>query len=94
MHAIRLMIAGVFDRFPSLQVVLGHMGEGIPFMLQRTTDVLASGTALGQLAKPMELSVAEYFKRNFHISISSDPPLRCALDVIGENRVGAASPGR
>ena len=34
-HVIRLISGGVFDRFPKLQVVIGHMGEGLPFMFQR-----------------------------------------------------------
>lgn len=34
-HVIRVMLAGVFDRYPKLQIVIGHMGEALPFMLQR-----------------------------------------------------------
>jgi len=34
-HVIRLILGGVFDRFPKLQVVVGHLGEGLPFMLPR-----------------------------------------------------------
>src|SRR5579884_898733 len=35
LHAVRLILAGVFDRFPGLQIIIGHMGEVIPFMLTR-----------------------------------------------------------
>ena len=34
-HVIRLILGGVFDRYPKLQIVIGHLGEGLPFMLQR-----------------------------------------------------------
>jgi predicted TIM-barrel fold metal-dependent hydrolase len=34
-HAVRLMLSGLFDEFPGVQVILGHMGEGLPFMLPR-----------------------------------------------------------
>jgi predicted TIM-barrel fold metal-dependent hydrolase len=90
MHAVRLMLAGVFDRFPALQVILGHMGELLPFMLGRTSDVLRGTPTLPDVGTNMELTIAEYVRRNIHISISgffSDPPLRCALDTIGADRI-------
>ncbi len=34
-HVIRMVLGGVFDRYPKLQIVVGHMGEGLPFMLPR-----------------------------------------------------------
>ena len=40
LHALRLVLGGVFDRFPRLQVIIGHMGENIPFSLARADDVL------------------------------------------------------
>jgi hypothetical protein len=89
-HAVRLMLAGVFDRFPGLQLILGHMGELLPFMLRRTTNVLRGSPALGAVGTKMELTIDEYMRRNVHISISgffSDPPLRCALDTIGADRI-------
>jgi len=90
LHALRLVLAGVFDRFPALQVIIGHMGEVIPFMLARASGVLGGGSALGPVGTRMELSVAEYFHRNFHISTSgffTDPPLMCALEVFGPDRI-------
>ena len=41
-HVIRLISGGVFDRFPQLQIVIGHMGEGLPFMFQRF-DIMPPG---------------------------------------------------
>ena len=38
-HLIRMILGGVFDRYPKLQVVIGHLGEGIPFMLPRLTRI-------------------------------------------------------
>ena len=38
-HVIRMILGGVFDRFPKLQVVIGHMGEGLPFMLPRLNEI-------------------------------------------------------
>jgi predicted TIM-barrel fold metal-dependent hydrolase len=90
LHALRLMLAGVFDRFPALQVILGHMGEVLPFMIERSTGALTRAGPLGAVGAKMELTPSEYLARNIYISISglfTDPPLRCALDVIGPDRI-------
>jgi uncharacterized protein len=90
LHALRLILAGVFDRFAGLQLIIGHMGEAIPFMLARIDDVLAGRTSLDPAARRTELSIKEYFDRNFHITISgifTDPPLRCAIDTFGADKI-------
>ncbi len=48
-HLIRMILGGVFDRYPKLQVVIGHLGEGIPFMLPRLDKKPAAG---GDEARP------------------------------------------
>jgi predicted TIM-barrel fold metal-dependent hydrolase len=90
LHAVRLILAGVFDRFPALQIIIGHMGEAVPFMLTRIDDTFRGGTALDPVTTTTELSVKEYFRRNFHITTSgifTDPPLRCAIDTFGVDRI-------
>jgi uncharacterized protein len=90
LHALRLILAGVFDRFPGLQIIIGHMGEAIPFMLARIDEVLRGRTALDPASTSTELSIREYFQRNFHITISglfTDPPLRCAIDSLGIDKI-------
>ena len=90
LHALRLILAGVFDRFPALQMIIGHMGEVIPFMLTRIDDTLGGATALDRPNTPTELPVKEYFLRNFHLTTSgifTDPPLRCAIDTFGADRI-------
>jgi predicted TIM-barrel fold metal-dependent hydrolase len=90
LHAVRLILAGVFDRFPALQIIIGHMGEAVPFMLTRIDETLGGATALDPAKLATELSVKEYFHRNFHITTSgifTDPPLRCAIDTFGADRI-------
>jgi uncharacterized protein len=90
LHVLRLILAGVFDRFPGLQMIIGHMGEAIPFMLARIDEVLRGRTSLDPATQRTELSVPEYFQRNFHITISgifTDPPLRCAIDTLGIDKI-------
>ena len=90
LHSLRLMLAGVFDRFPALQLIVGHMGEVLPFMIERATGALGRAIALDPVQHKMELTPTEYFRRNFHITTSgffTDPPLRCAIDVLGAERI-------
>jgi len=90
LHVLRLILAGVFDRFPRLQMIIGHMGEAIPFMLARIDDTFGGRTALDRAHVRTELSIAEYFDRNVHITTSgffTDPPLLCALQTLGVERI-------
>ncbi len=83
-HALRLILAGVFDRLPGLQIIIGHMGEMIPFMLARINNVLTP------VAGHLQRTVPEYFLQNFSITTSgffSDPPLLLALQVMGADRI-------
>jgi predicted TIM-barrel fold metal-dependent hydrolase len=59
-HLIRMILGGVFDRYPKLQVVVGHLGEGIPFMLPRLNRNLP--TELTRLERPF----AAYLRENVH----------------------------
>lgn len=87
-HVLRLIFGGVFDDFPNAQLLLGHMGEGLPFALWRLDsrwDFHAHrGIELG-LGKP-----SEYLRRNLNITTSgvcSAPPLLCSLLALGADRV-------
>jgi predicted TIM-barrel fold metal-dependent hydrolase len=83
LHVLRLIVGGVFDEFPRLQMIIGHMGEALPFMLARTSRAL---TRAAGLPKPLE----DYMAQNFHITTSglfTAPPLLCLLAVLGPDRV-------
>jgi predicted TIM-barrel fold metal-dependent hydrolase len=86
-HALRLMLSGVLDRFPRLRIVLGHMGEALPFWLGRLDLMAAPGSrpALRNKLKP-----SEYIQRNFAITTSGfqDPQvLRFCIDKVGLDRI-------
>ena len=86
-HAVRLMLSGVLDRFPRLRIVLGHMGEAVPFWLWRL-DYMASPGSRADLRN--QLKASEYFRRNFAITTSGleDPVvLRLCVDKIGIDNV-------
>jgi uncharacterized protein len=83
-HALRLVLAGVFDRYPTLQIIIGHMGELIPFYMGRIDDVLSLR------AKNLQRRAPDYFLQNFHITTSAiftNPPLQLALQVMGAERI-------
>jgi len=91
LHGLRLITGGVFERFPKLKVVLGHMGEGIPYWLYRI-DYMHHMT--GQWPETgrakLSLTPSETFRRNFAVTTSGvnwDPPLRLCLDALGEENV-------
>jgi len=77
-HVVRMMAAGVFDRFPRLRICIGHMGEAIPFWLWRI-DFMNSRAQTLERAPRTKLTMAEYFQRNFVVTTSGvEDPL--ALD--------------
>ncbi|MCS5479203.1 amidohydrolase family protein [Corynebacterium sp. YIM 101645] len=87
-HSLRLMASGLFDQFPDLQIVLGHLGEGIPAMLWRMDNRNAWVEA--EPNYPAEKSFHHYFTNNFHITTSGNfrtQTLQDALLEIGSDRI-------
>ena len=88
-HALRLIMGGVFDAFPKLRIVLGHMGEGLPFWLQRIDNRYQLQVKIGAVKKLPRLP-SEYFFENFVITTSgvmSAPALRLSIEVLGVERI-------
>lgn len=84
LHTLRLIVSGIFDRLPELQLIIGHMGEGLPYALARSSGILSHA------ARGLRQPVAAYFQSNIHITTSgyfTQPPLRCALAVVGIDRL-------
>jgi hypothetical protein len=84
LHTLRLIATGTLDRFPRVQLIIGHMGEMIPFQLARVDR------ALGRATKNLRQNPAAYFKTNIHITTSgffTAPPLELALEVLGADRI-------
>jgi len=82
-HALRLMGSGLFDEYPKLKVILGHLGEGLPFGIWRV-DNRISRTSVRPKAK---LPIAHYLRENFYITTSGAFRTPALIDVISE--VGA-----
>jgi 5-carboxyvanillate decarboxylase len=89
LHAMRLIMSGTFARYPRLKIILGHMGEGIPFWLQRIDNRYLLQVKIGAVTKLPRLP-SEYFLDNFVITtagVTSMPALRLSLDVLGAERI-------
>lgn len=78
LHVMRMILGGVFDRYPRLQIIIGHLGEGLPFMLPRMNRSLP--TALTKLQRPMEA----YLHENLHYTFSGFNFTPTFLDLLLE----------
>jgi predicted TIM-barrel fold metal-dependent hydrolase len=80
---IRIVLSGVLDAYPGTKIILGHMGEGLPFYLWRINQALARN-------KFVEKSFREYFTEHFWITTSgffSNPALQCSITEMGIDRI-------
>jgi 2,3-dihydroxybenzoate decarboxylase len=93
MHALRLITSGVFDRFPKLQVVIGHMGEALPYWLYRLDFMHQAAVRTGRYESIKALkkgTVSNYLREHFHITNSGmawEPAIKFAQSIMGEDRV-------
>jgi predicted TIM-barrel fold metal-dependent hydrolase len=88
LHAVRLICSGVFEKYPKLQIILGHMGEALPFWLWRLDRRWKAGA--GGSDKGFSRIPSEYFRDNFHITTSGNfwfPPLQESMLSIGAERI-------
>ena len=86
-HALRLVFAGVFERYPKARLILGHMGETLPLNLWRFDS---RWTVCNRGTRTLPQPPSFYIKRNIAITTSgvcADASLRCALEAMGEDNV-------
>ena len=89
-HIMRLMAGGVFDRFPSLKICIGHMGENIPFSLERIDNRYLWEIEMAGLQKPMKRLPSEYFRDNIIVTTSGMNfrlPLMMTIEALGADNL-------
>ena len=91
-HAMRLLTTGVFDRYPTLQLALGHGCEGLPFWIDRLNYMFNAGVRSQRYErlKPLKHSLHHYLRHNLWGTTSGLPSpasIRLMIDVMGEDRV-------
>ncbi len=92
LHAMRIITAGVFDHFPKLKMIIGHMGEALPYWMYRL-DYMHRATVASQRydsMKPIKKKPSDYLRENFYITNSGvawEPAIKFAQQVVGVDRV-------
>lgn len=84
-QAVRMITYGVFDRFPRLKIIIGHMGEGLPFYYERIVNDMGEPTE-----KSLDKPIDQYFQDNFWFTTSAffqDDLLHQLLKHISVDRV-------
>lgn len=87
-HALRMMASGLFDKHPNLQIILGHLGENLPYSMWRVDN--RNKWVGDERAYPAEKMLSEYFQNNFYITTSGNfrtQTLVNAMMEIGSDRV-------
>jgi 2,3-dihydroxybenzoate decarboxylase len=92
LHMLRIVTSGVFDRFPKLQMVVGHLGEALPYWMFRIDFMHRAMVANGRHPRigKLKRSPSEYLKENFHVTTSGmawQPAILFAQSVLGVDRV-------
>ena len=92
LHALKMITSGVFDRFPRLRVVLGHLGEALPYWLYRLDYMHAGMVASHRYPAigPLQRRISDYLRDNVWITTSGMPaaePILFARQVLGPERV-------
>ncbi|KAK9419317.1 putative Amidohydrolase-related domain-containing protein [Seiridium unicorne] len=87
-HALRLMLSGLFDRYPNIQIILGHCAEALPFLIHRIDTRLAIG--IEGADGPYNKTMKYYLRNNFYATLAGVRRLstvRDTIDEMGEDRV-------
>jgi 5-carboxyvanillate decarboxylase len=92
MHLLRLITIGIFDRYPKLQIMVGHMGEALPFWVYRLDYMHQAGVRSKRYErmKPLKKTILEYLRSNVLITTSGmawAPAIKFTQSVVGEDRV-------
>lgn len=86
LHVLRLICSGVFDEYPNLKIIIGHMGEALPFWLWR----IDNHWTRTPMAAKLKMKPSEYFKNNFLVTTSgmfSHAALLCAYFTLGADNI-------
>jgi gamma-resorcylate decarboxylase len=81
-HALRLMGSGLFDEHPRLKIILGHMGEGLPYSMWRIDN--RNGWVKTSPNYPAKKRIADYFHANFYLTTSGNFRTQTLVDAILE----------
>jgi 2,3-dihydroxybenzoate decarboxylase len=81
-HALRLMASGIFDRHPRLKIILGHLGEGLPYSMWRVDH--RNAWVKAPKMYPAKKRLCEYFQSNFYLTTSGNFRTQTLIDAMLE----------
>ena len=87
-HVLRLMASGLFDKHPRLKIILGHLGEGLPYSIWRVDH--RNGWVKEEKAYPAKKKLGDYFQDNFYLTTSGNFRTQTLIDAmleIGSDRI-------
>ena len=87
-HALRLMGSGLFDAYPKLAIILGHMGEGLPFSMWRVDN--CNAWIPNRHSYPAKRKIGDYFQENFYITTSGNFRTQALINTmleVGSDRI-------
>jgi len=87
---MRLVLSGVFDRYPGLKVILGHLGEGLPFLLARIDYPYVIPWFDPNARPDLNKKPSDYFKNNVFVTTSGNyykPAFMCTYEAMGIDRI-------
>jgi len=96
LHAMRMIFGGVFDRYPDLKIILGHLGESIPFQMWRIDNRWAREkernpqTESDEIAFNLKRKPSQYFQENFYVTTSGMfwvPAIELTYKAVGADRI-------
>lgn len=92
LHVLRIVTSGVFDRHPRLRLVVGHLGEGLPFWLDRIDHMHGKAVRSGRYERlqPLAKPASQYFRSHIWLTTSGMPWAPAILftrEVVGADRV-------
>jgi len=90
MCVMRMILSGVFDRYPRLKIILGHLGEGLPFIYRRIDYPFIKPTLSREHTPKIKKKPSEYIRENIYVTVSGNyhqPAFTCTYQTLGVDRI-------
>jgi predicted TIM-barrel fold metal-dependent hydrolase len=90
MSMMRLVLSGIFDTYPGLKIILGHLGEALPFLLARMDYPYVIPWFDRATIPPLEKKPSDYFRNNVFVTTSGNyykPAFMCTYEAMGVERI-------
>lgn len=90
MCIMRLILSGAFDKYPRLKIIVGHLGEGLPFIFKRIDYPFTKPTFTKDDVPKIAKKPSDYIKNNIYVTVSGnyhEPAFTCTYQTLGVDRI-------